>query len=848
MRQQLWPQYVGGVLDVDAASAWKEYTGTQTIHLTKDNVGDYKDPVKTTGNGTNVTFTGDKTADWTVAWTQDNQDNNGDSQGDNILVGTGSNLTIQNLNSLNFEATQTSKTSVDGALKAVNGANVTIKDIGTINFGTADNVLKADQGFHAYGATIDVSAGNLYGNVRGAGFLMAQSTGSGTSAQKGTLNVTIANDVNLTSNYRALMTAGVYQNATDPDKAVENTLTAGGKITLHVTGETASKPAADAVVGVTDEYYDGSYHYGNGDAKLTISGKDGVSVVSDQGAGLSVGRHSESGTRTLKVESVDGDVSIETAGIGISSGVGAQKNPDGTDNGTADAFNAKADITVTGQNVSVISKTNSAVDLDKNAELNVVSTQENGKIVLAGGNGVAADISGENTKFTIGNGRNGTVELRGQIKAADGAAVNISGNTTTIADAAASKDGTLVYTSTGGSFKVADGAKLQVNGAKTGAHLYSSDNDSPVTFWDDKNTSFDNPFQYSAEGIVYAGITENNKALTAGYIAPTVAAAATAANDSVITPLIISGADSYNAAVGIAQAGGVQHGTYAVTGLVADALTNHEDTAEKDVWAKGFHSTEDIDGLGFEGGALDLDTQYNGAVAGIDLYQKDDTSAGVAFSYADGNVSGESGGVYTKNDAEYLGISLYGKKDFGAYRLAADLSYLGGSHDLTQHNDGTTVTAKPDTEAWTLGVKAMKDYDLGSGTLTPYVGARYLRLTTDSYTSSLGLSYDSETQNLFLLPVGADYSLNLKRGGWTVAPYVGLGYIWTVGDRSADQTVSYGTTAGSFAYDVTDAGSFLAKAGISAAKGDYAFSLGYAYQKGSTVDSDTWTAAASYRF
>lgn len=52
----------------------------------------------------------------------------------------------------------------------------------------------------------------------------------------------------------------------------------------------------------------------------------------------------------------------------------------------------------------------------------------------------------------------------------------------------------------------------------------------------------------------------------------------------------------------------------------------------------------------------------------------------------------------------------------------------------------------------------MKDYDLGEGILTPYAGLRYLRLTTDSYTSSAGLSYDKENQNLFLLPIGVDYS------------------------------------------------------------------------------------------
>ncbi|WP_301861087.1 autotransporter outer membrane beta-barrel domain-containing protein [uncultured Megasphaera sp.] len=854
MAALLAPVYGEGVLAADTQSAWKEYTSTKTVDLTKDNVGEYTNPIKTTGNDTEVTFDGgDKTVDWTVKWTEDNQKIlNGNEtdpakypQGDNILVEAGSKLTIQNLNSLNFEATQTSKTSVDGALKAVNGANVTIKDIGTINFGTADNVLNADQGFHAYGAAIDVMADNLYGNVRGAGFLMAQSTNTN---NKGTLKVDIANDVNLTSNYRALMTAGVYQ---EPDQGVENTLTAGGKITLRVTGEKASKPATDAVVGVTDEYYNGSYHYGTGDANLKISGAKGVSIISDKGAGLSVGRHSESGTRTLKVESAEGDVSIETAGIGISAGVGAKKKSDGTDNGTTDNLNATADISVTGKNVSVISKTNSAVDLDKNSTLNVASTQENGKIVLAGGNGVAADVSGENTTFTIGNGTAGTVELSGQIKAADKANVTIKGNTTTIADASVLKGAPLVDVKNGGSFNVADGAKLQVRGAYTGKSLYSTDGNtnSKVSFWDIANTSFANPLQYLGKnGVVEAGITEANKKNLVGYLALPVALSATTDNNRGVMSLIENGADAYNAAVGIGQAGGIQHSTYAVTGLVADALDTHEDTPEKDIWAKGFHSTEDIDSLGFAGGALNLDTQYNGAIVGADLYQKEGTAAGIAVSYADGSISGTNGAVYTKNDAEYLGVSLYGRKDLGAYRLAADLSYLGGSHDLTQYNNGTTVTAEPNTEAWSLGVKALRDYDFGSGTLTPYVGARYLRLTTDQYTSSLGLSYDKETQNLFLLPVGADYSLNLNRGSWNIKPYAGIGYIWTVGDRNADQTVSYGTAADTFAYDVTDAGSFLAKAGISAEHGDYSFGVGYAYQKGSTVDSDTWTVQAAYKF
>lgn len=421
--------------------------------------------------------------------------------------------------------------------------------------------------------------------------------------------------------------------------------------------------------------------------------------------------------------------------------------------------------------------------------------------------------------------------------------------TTTVIDADSLGAKALVSVGGTGKFTAEGNAKLVVKGADTGAALYQKGDTSSLEFWQAKNTSFDNPFQYLDDaGTVKAGITEANQQGIAGYIAPSVAIAATGKNDKKMSAFLRNGKTSYNDAIGIGQAGGIEHSTYAVTGLFTDALTDRENTPEKDLWAKGFHSKENIDGLGFDGGGLSLDTQYNGTVVGMDLYRKANTTAGVAIAYADGNSSSSDGGAYTKNDATYLGASLYGLKDLGGYRLAADLSYVGGSHDITQYNADKVITAKPDTEAWTLGVKAMKDYDLGEGILTPYAGLRYLRFTTDSYTSSAGLSYDKENQNLFLLPIGVDYSLHLNRGSWDVKPYAGLSYILTMGDRNADQTVSFGTASDVFSYDVADAGSFLGKVGVTASKGACTFGVGYAYQTGSSVDSSTWTLQASYAF
>ena len=788
------------------------------------------------GQGTYGTYDG-KTG--TFTWTKDNQTAQGDKQGDIISVSKGTSLKIQNLDSLNFKEkldSTTAKQSVDAVLKAFEGASVTM-NVKNLNFGSKNDVLKADQGLHACGGTIDVTADNIYGNVRGAGFLMNQSVKSGNTVHQGKLTVHANQNIDLTSNYRTLVGTQSYQQTPGDNGKAVSKITADGTIALHVTGSEKEK----AVVNVVATSWGGPAPLvGGGDVDLTIAGKKGVTLSSDHGLGVYSGLNigdSDANQAKIAITSEEGDVSILSSGNAIQATV---KNDQNTQ--------AASHIDVSGANVNVVSRNGTAVRLERNASVNV-GTNKNQGVVHISGKELAADV-GHGSQLTIGNGTNDTtIQLSGRINVANGGTVTVKDKTTTVIDADSLGTNALVSVGGNGTFTAGENAKLVVKGADTGAALYQKGDTSSLAFWQAKNTSFDNPFQYlDNTGKVKAGITEANQQGIAGYIAPSVAIAATGKNDKKMSAFLRNGKTSYNDAIGIGQAGGIEHSTYAVTGLFTDALTDRENTPEKDLWAKGFHSKENIDGLGFDGGGLSLDTQYNGTVVGMDLYRKANTTAGAAIAYADGNSSSSDGVAYTKNDATYLGASLYGLKDLGGYRLAADLSYVGGSHDITQYNAGKVITAKPDTEAWTLGVKAMKDYDLGEGILTPYAGLRYLRLTTDSYTSSAGLSYDKENQNLFLLPIGVDYSLHLNRGSWDVKPYAGLSYIWTMGDRNADQTVSFGTASDVFSYDVADAGSFLGKVGVTASKGACTFGVGYAYQTGSSVDSSTWTLQASYAF
>lgn len=785
------------------------------------------------GQGTYGTYDG-KTG--TFTWTKDNQTAQGDNPGDIISISENASLKIQNLDSLNFKEeldSTTKKQSVDAALKAFAGASVTM-NVKNLNFGSKNDVLKADQGLHAFGGTIDVTADNIYGNVRGSGFLMNQSVKSDDTVYQGKLTVHANQDIDLTSNYRTLVGVQSYQQ-TPNDKAVSK-ITADGTIALHVTGSESGQAVVNAFVG--------SYHGkppGTGDVALTIAGKKGVTLRSDHGLGVYSGLNigdSDDNQANIHIKSEDGDVSILSESNAIYATVN-NNNPN---------TQAASHIDVSGANVNVVSRNGTALLLGRNARVNVGTNRDQG-VVQISGKEMAADV-GHGSQLTMGNGTNDTtIQLSGRINVADGGTVTVKDKTTTVIDADSLGAKALVSVGGTGKFTAEGNAKLVVKGADTGAALYQKGDTSSLEFWQAKNTSFDNPFQYLDDtGRVKAGITESNQQGIAGYIAPSVAIAATGKNDKKMSAFLRNGKTSYNDAIGIGQAGGIGHSTYAVTGLFTDALTDRENTPEKDLWAKGFHSKENIDGLGFEGGGLSLDTQYNGTVVGMDLYRKANTTAGVAIAYADGNSSSSDGVAYTRNDATYLGASLYGLKDLGGYRLAADLFYVGGSHDIIQYNADKVITAKPDTEAWTLGVKAMKDYDLGEGILTPYAGLRYLRLTTDSYTSSAGLSYDKENQNLFLLPIGVDYSLHLNCGSWDVKPYAGLSYIWTMGDRNADQTVSFGTASDVFSYDVADAGSFLGKVGVTASKGVCTFGVGYAYQTGSSADSSTWTLQASYAF
>lgn len=310
---------------------------------------------------------------------------------------------------------------------------------------------------------------------------------------------------------------------------------------------------------------------------------------------------------------------------------------------------------------------------------------------------------------------------------------------------------------------------------------------------------------------------------------------------------------AFNSASALTELAGVQHGLYAANNIFDSSLTSHltglyTEDQDKDLWAHFIHSKENVRGLGLANMGASYDAQFNGVVVGSDFYKKGNATVGAALTYMDGSFSGNTEAAHTKNDVDYYGLALYGRVEQGPMTYLGDISYLHGSNDLKQHNSGSTITGSTDSDAYSIGVRAERGIGLGMGTLTPFAGLRYAHLGTDAYTDSIGVRHDSDDANVWMFPLGLRYSADIKNGTWTIRPMAEAGYVWTFGDRDGTDKVSLGGASDAFGFDIADAGSWYGRLGVQAAKGNFTYGVAYQYQHGTSVQSNTWTAAVRYHF
>lgn len=789
-----------------------------------------------------------------------------------ILVQGGGNKSFSDLNSLTIQ----DNAEMGAIVASTAGAQISLNNVKNINLGSEGKPLDTQAAIHGFSGTVSIDGTDELNIYADGSAIMAQQQKENNTG--GNVEVKNTGNVNIHTKDSGSVVAAIFSNMDQTPTSVNLDVTNA----INIKSTAAGSDNWGPYIASAMQLYDNG---NSGDINMTIKAGSDITLTGirtdDQAAGYAVylGR-TGSGTSGLTIESANGNVNIEGTQYGVYSH-SASASVDGTisgktvniraDDGTGVSLEGEDNrLMLAGDTINVSGTT--ALYAQNGSVLNLQGTGSSSVINLTStaGNGNAINAAG-GSQVTLGDGTHKTdVNINGYINVTgENSQLTFAGDTTTHVDSkyltnedksfittdeTQSVNGIALLDNSQKAVVFEEGAKLDIGNVAAGATLNLINNGGNLEGFTDDTIKTDNVLQEFKlkDGKLVASTVSKEEAaqLLGGSLLTNVALAATGDAKYADVKALVDGANAKEAldsAAGLAAMANVAHGTYTMNGIFSDAVSGHlMNRQDQDVWAYGFHSKENVNGLSF---GADYDAQYNGIAAGVDFYKKGGTTAGLALVYADSNVSGSNGFATTKNDADYYGVSLYSRFDRGSYALLGDISYMKGDHDVTQTNKGQTITASPDSDSISVGVKAVKDYAAGeNGTLTPYVGLRYLRLSTDDFTASNGLRYEGDDQDLVIVPVGVNYTASISHGKWSVRPYAGIGYVWTAGDRSADQTVMLGGAADSFSYDTADSGSFIARAGVTTDCGDMSYGIGYSWQKGDSISNNAWTLSASYHF
>lgn len=311
----------------------------------------------------------------------------------------------------------------------------------------------------------------------------------------------------------------------------------------------------------------------------------------------------------------------------------------------------------------------------------------------------------------------------------------------------------------------------------------------------------------------------------------------------------------------IGEAAGVTSNTIDVAGDMADnsvlrlSFTQDDITGEPKVnedgaiWAKYIHNKHDLDGMDSSFGDINSSSDFDGATIGVDFAKKGKVQSGIAFSYG----SGDSHGMGINNDFDMWGLTLYGNVKNDDTNVIADIGFSESDNELTGTAMGKDIKADRDVSVFTVGVRAEKLYTNGSTQIVPYTGLRYYNVDPDSYTAyydgqKFG-EYDADRQNIWTLPVGVSLrNETVTESGWRLTPKVDVAYIWAFGDTDNSFDLNTGSGVDTLDYTVMDSSSWLGSVGFEAGKDDWAFGVGYSYQKGSHEEANKWFVNVEYSF
>ena len=289
----------------------------------------------------------------------------------------------------------------------------------------------------------------------------------------------------------------------------------------------------------------------------------------------------------------------------------------------------------------------------------------------------------------------------------------------------------------------------------------------------------------------------------------------------------------------------VKRGLYSFAGIVGDAVIDHQ-VDDSNVWAGFLRNDESSNGIKIGTMHDGYKLNYNGAIVGYDLHKTGTSRTGLAIAYADGD-SYTKDANSTKDDMKYYSGEVYHMKDYGNLQITLDAGYVHSSNDISQWNAGQHLTASTHGNGVTAGIYLNKRYQMGSQTLAPFMGLRYMHLQNNNFTDSFGFRHQSESLNTWKLPVGVVYEYNHKTENWNVSPRLKIGYSFAIGDKGYRDSFGFGNGLDSFEVDVAE-NSWFVEPGIEISKNALSLGAYFRYQKGDDISSRYWKVQLGYKF
>ena len=289
-------------------------------------------------------------------------------------------------------------------------------------------------------------------------------------------------------------------------------------------------------------------------------------------------------------------------------------------------------------------------------------------------------------------------------------------------------------------------------------------------------------------------------------------------------------------------------GRVGAVGVEAASISATGSQANGGVWLTPMYKSVDADSFNAQGASYGSEVDLGGVAFGADTVNGN-MRFGAVFNIGSGDAEGKGNGNGLKDEFDYYGFGIYSAMGFGNFALVGDASMTVISHDVEGHG----LKGKADTTAVTMGVTGQYSIATPVVDVTPHLGARFIRLNTDSYDliSADGVlaTTDFDVQNVFSVPLGVTLSKGFVAGGWTLAPSADLTVAFNTGDTEAkSQTTFTGVKGIDLSTEVLDEVQYGVNLGLGAQYGAFGTSFGINYTGSSNTDSFGVNAQARYMF